>query len=51
MIEGIPNGLFRVSYEDTLLLFGLELIRLNPFDISIASLNFKKRQLRFTAKP
>ena len=35
MIEGIPNGLFRVSYEDALLRFGFELIRLKPFDISV----------------
>ena len=51
MVEGIPSSFFQVSYEDALLRFGFELIRLKPFDISIASPNFKKRQLRFLAKP
>ena len=47
MIEGIPNGLFRVSYEDTLLRFGFELIRLKPLDISVASPNFTNDSLGF----
>ena len=51
MVKGVPNCFLRVSYEDALLRFGFELIRLKPFDISIASPNFKKRQLRFFAKP
>ena len=34
MIEGVPNSFFWVSYEDALLRFGFELIRLKPFDIS-----------------
>ena len=51
VIEGVPNSFFWVSYEDTLLRFGFELIRLKPFDISVATPNFKKRQLRFHAKP
>ena len=50
-VEGIPNSFLRVSYEDALLRFGLELIRLKLFHISIATSNFKKRQLRFLAKP
>ena len=51
MIEGVPNIFYRVSYEDALLRFGFDLIRLKPFDISVATPNFKKRQLRFLAKP
>ena len=51
MIEGVPNSFFWVSYEDALLRFGFELIRLKLFHISIATPNFKKRQLRFLAKP
>ena len=51
VIEGVPNSLFWVSYEDALLRFGFELIRLKPFDISVATPNFKKQQLRFLAKP
>ena len=51
MIEGVPNCLLWVSYEDTFLRFGFELIRLKIFHISIATPNFKKRQLRFLAKP
>ena len=31
--------------------FGFQLIRLKPFDLSIASPKFKKRQLRFVSKP
>ena len=51
MVEGVPNCFLRVSYEDALLRFGFELIRLKPFDISVATADFKKRQLRFLAKP
>ena len=51
VIEGVPNIFFCVSYEDALLRFGFELIRLKLFHISIATSNFKKRQLRFLAKP
>src|SRR3989337_114754 len=51
VVEGVPNCFFRVSYEDALLQFGFELIRLKPFDISVATPNFKKRQLRFLSKP
>ena len=47
MIEGVPNCFLSVSYEDALLRFRFELIRLKPFDISVATPNFKKRQLRF----
>src|SRR3989337_3279837 len=51
VIEGVPNSFFWLSYEDALLRFGFELIRLKLFHISIATSNFKKRQLRFLAKP
>src|ERR671910_2743960 len=51
MIEGVPNSLLWVSYEDTFLQFGFELIRLKLFHISIAAPNFKKRQFWFLAKP
>src|SRR5215216_6992881 len=51
VVEGVPNCFLRVSYEDALLRFGFELIRLKPFDRSVATSNFKKRQLRFVAKP
>ena len=51
MIEGVPNNFFGVSYEDALLRFGFELIRLKLFHLSIATPNFKKRQFRFLAKP
>ena len=33
MIEGVPNSFFWVSYEDALLRFGFELIRLKLFHI------------------
>ena len=42
VIEGVPNCFFWVSYEDALLRFGFELIRLKLFHISIATPNFKK---------
>ena len=51
MIEGVPNSYLWVFYEDALLRFGFELIRLKPFYISVATPNFKKRQLMFLAKP
>ena len=51
MVEGVPNSFFWVSYEDALLRFGFELIKLKLFHISIATPNFKKPQLRFLAKP
>src|SRR5215216_5493450 len=51
VIEGVPISFFWVSYEDLLLRFGFELIMLKFFHISIAVPNFKKRQLRFLAKP
>src|SRR3954465_1229018 len=51
VIEGVPNCLLWVSYEDTFLRFGFELIRLKLFHIRIAAPNFKKRQLWFLAKP
>ena len=44
-MEGAPICILRVSYEDALLRFGFELIRLKPFDISVATPNFKKRHL------
>src|SRR4051812_45088838 len=50
-IEGIPNCLFWVSYEDAFLRFGFQLFRLKLLDISITSPNFKKQQLWFLAKP
>ena len=31
MIEGVPNSLLWVSYEDTFIRFGFELIRLKNF--------------------
>ena len=49
VIEGVPNSFLWVSYEDTFLRFGFELIRMKLFLISIATPNFKKRQLRFLA--
>ena len=51
VIEGVPNSFFWVSYEDTLLRFGFELISLKLFHISITTPNFKKQQLWFLAKP
>src|SRR5215216_338511 len=51
VVEGVPNSFLRVSYEDALLRFKFELIRQKPFDISVTTPNFKKRQLRFIAKP
>src|SRR3954470_4874542 len=52
VIEGIPNCLLWVSYEDTFLRFRFELIRMKLFfHIGIATPNFKKRQLWFLAKP
>ena len=51
VIEGVPHNFLWVFYEDTLLRFGFELIRLKLFHRSIATLNFKKRQLRFLAEP
>ena len=51
MVEGVPNCFLRVSYEDAFLRLGFELFRLKFLDISIASPNFQKRQLRFVAKP
>ena len=35
MIEGVSNSLLWISYEDTFLRFGFELIRLKLFHISI----------------
>ena len=51
VIEGVPNSLLWVSYEDIFLRFGFELIRMKLFHISITTPNFKKRQLCFLAKP
>ena len=51
MIEGVPNSLLWVSYEDIFLRFGFELIRMKLLNISITIPNFKKRQLWFLAKP
>ena len=51
MIEGVPNSFLWVFYEDALLRFGFELIRLKLFHISIAAPNFQKRQLWFLVKP
>src|SRR5215216_6139822 len=51
VIEGVPNSFLWVSYEDTFLRFGFELIRLKTFHISIAAPNFKKRQFMFLTKP
>src|SRR3989337_706810 len=50
-VEGIPYSFLRVSYEDAFFRFGFELFRLKFLDISIASPNFQKRQLRFLPKP
>ena len=47
MVEGVTNCFLRVSYEELLLRFRFELIRLKPFDISVASPNFKKHSLGF----
>ena len=49
-VEGVPNSFLRVSYEDAFFRFGFELFRLKFLDISIATPNFKKRQLGFLAK-
>src|SRR3954467_4555934 len=51
VIEGIPNSFLRVSYEDAFLRFGFELVQHQLLDVSFASPNFKKRQLRFSTKP
>ena len=48
MIEGVPNILFWVSYEDLLLRFGFELIMLKLFHISIAVPNFQNDNLGFS---
>ena len=45
VVEGVPNCFLRVSYEDALLRFRFELIRLKPFDISITSPNFENDSL------
>ena len=47
MMEGAPNSFFWVSYEDTFLRFGFELIRLKLFHISITTPNFKERHVGF----
>ena len=47
MIEGVPNGFLWVSYEDALLRFGFELIRLKLFHISIAAPNLRNDDLGF----
>ena len=47
MIEGIPNGLFRVSYEDAHLRLGFELIRLKLLDISITPQTLRNDNLGF----
>ena len=47
MIDGVPNCLFGVSYEDTFLIFGFELIRLKPFDISVATQTLRNDSLGF----
>ena len=47
MVEGIPNGFFRVSYEDALLCFGFELIRLKPLDISVHPQTLRNDSLGF----
>ena len=51
VVEGVPNRFLWVSYEDAFFRFGFELFRLKFLDISIATPNFQKRQLRFLAKP
>ena len=40
-MEGVPNCFLMVSYEDALLRFGFDLIRLKPFDISVATLTLR----------
>src|SRR6187399_2149249 len=50
-VEGVPKRFLWVSYEDAFFRFGFELLRLKFLDISIATPNFQKRQLRFLAKP
>ena len=50
MIEGVPNSYLWVFYEDALLRFGFELIRLKLFYISIATPNFKNDNLGFLPK-
>ena len=47
MIEGVPNIFFWVSYEDALLLLGLELIKMKLFHISIATPNLRNDGLGF----
>ena len=47
MVEGVPNYFLRVSYEDALLRFGFELIRLKPFDISVATPTLRNNSLDF----
>ena len=51
VIEGVSNSFLWISYEDALLRFEFELIRIKKIHISIATPNFKKRQFRFLAKP
>ena len=47
MIEGVPNNFFSVSFEDTFLQFGFELIRLKLFYISIAAPTLRNDSLGF----
>ena len=47
MIEGVPNSLLWVSYEDTFLQFGFELIRLKLFHISIAAQTLRNDNFGF----
>ena len=47
MIEGVPNSFLWVFYEDTLLRFGFELIRLKLFHISITVPTLRNDNLGF----
>ena len=47
MIEGVSNSFLWISYEDTFLRFGFELIRLKLFHISIATPNLRNDDFGF----
>ena len=47
MVEGVSNSFFWVSYEDALLRFGFDLIRLKPFDISVITQTLRNDSLGF----
>ena len=47
MVEGVTNSFLRIFYEDTLLRFRFELIRLKPFDIMSQPQTLRNNSLGF----